>query len=196
MQFMPLFPSLFSLFPNSADIFFIYTVIFTLSKPAGGVLFGVAFCIVVRSFSPDNIVRDYMIISAFGLILLFVSNQAVVPVTVPYPPFGLATISFLGLSSYLILVGVYASASLSLEIQSYVSLFVSMPSQNRNYWIVGLAQMESKYRGESLNRIKQNQDRLSNETGVEPSLSEVEIKQYLHEVIEEVRKGKTQNGNK
>ena len=31
---------------------------------------------------------------------------------------------------------------------------------------------------------------------VEPSLSEVEVKQYLHEVIEEVRKGKTQNGNK
>ena len=76
MQFMPLFPSLFSLFPNSADIFFIYTVIFTLSKPAGGVLFGVAFWIVVRSFSPDNIVRDYMIISAFGLILLFVSKKS------------------------------------------------------------------------------------------------------------------------
>jgi hypothetical protein len=34
------------------------------------------------------------------------------------------------------------------------------------------------------------EDELANETGVESSLSEVEVKQYLHEVIEEVRKGK------
>jgi hypothetical protein len=197
MQFMPLFPSLFSLFPNSADIFFIYTVIFTLSKPAGGVLFGVAFWIVVRSFSPDNIVRDYMIISAFGLILLFVSNQAVVLVTVPYPPFGLATISFLGLSSYLILVGVYASAiSVSGDTELRKSIRKYAITESKLLDSIGSAQMEQQIQRRVIDMMKQNQDTLSNETGVEPSLSEVEVKQYLHEVIEEVRKGKMQNGNK
>ena len=43
---------------------------------------------------------------------------------------------------------------------------------------------------------KQNEDVLANETGVEPSLSEVEVKQYLQEVLKEIRKGKTQNGDK
>jgi hypothetical protein len=43
---------------------------------------------------------------------------------------------------------------------------------------------------------KQNEDVLANETGVEPSLSEVEVKQYLQEVLKEIREGKTQNGDK
>ncbi|MGA7007360.1 MAG: hypothetical protein WBY28_09825, partial [Nitrososphaeraceae archaeon] len=38
------------------------------------------------------------------------SNQAVVLASAPYPPFGLATVSFVGLSTYLIFVGIYSSA--------------------------------------------------------------------------------------
>jgi len=52
-----------------------------------------------------------MIISAYGFVLLFLSSQAILLVNaVPYPPFGLATVSFIGLSSYMILVGIYCSA--------------------------------------------------------------------------------------
>jgi hypothetical protein len=58
----------------------------------------------------SEVVRDFMIISAYGLVLLFTSNQANILVFGPYPPFGLATISFMGLSSYLVLVGIYYSA--------------------------------------------------------------------------------------
>jgi len=43
---------------------------------------------------------------------------------------------------------------------------------------------------------RQNQDILENETGIEPSLNEDEVKEYFNGVIEVVRKGKTQNGNK
>src|SRR5215208_1155549 len=58
-----------------------------------------------------------MIISAYGLVLLFASNQAIVLVTAPYPPFGLATISFMGLSAYLVVAGIYSSAvSVSLDV--------------------------------------------------------------------------------
>jgi hypothetical protein len=60
--------------------------------------------------SHDTAVRNYMIISAHGLILLSASNQAIVLTTAPYPPFGLVTVSFVGLSSYLMLVGIYSSA--------------------------------------------------------------------------------------
>ena len=81
------------------------TLTFTLSKPAGGILFGIAFWTIARKLRQNSVVRDYMIISAYGLIFLFVSNQAIVLVNAPYPPFGMATISFLGLSSYLVTVG-------------------------------------------------------------------------------------------
>jgi hypothetical protein len=75
-----------------------------------GILFSVAFWIIARKLSGNNVVRNYMIISAYGLVLVFVSNQAVVLVSAPYSPFGLATTSFTGLSSYLLLVGIYSSA--------------------------------------------------------------------------------------
>ena len=42
--------------------------------------------------------------------LLFISNQAVILATASYPPLGLATVSFMGLSSFLVFIGIYATA--------------------------------------------------------------------------------------
>ena len=53
-----------------------------------------------------------MIISGWGILLLFGTNQASTQVLVPYPPFGLATITVLILASYMMLVGIYNSARL------------------------------------------------------------------------------------
>jgi hypothetical protein len=101
--------------PVTISIFL--TLLFTLSKPIGGILFGIAFWIMSRSISSENVVRNYLTISACGLVILFTSNQAIVLLTAPYPPFGLATVSFVGLSSYFILVGICSSAiSVSLDI--------------------------------------------------------------------------------
>ena len=54
--------------------------------------------------------KNYVIISAFELILLSVSNQSIVISSAPYPPFGLATVAFLALSMYFIFIGIYGSA--------------------------------------------------------------------------------------
>jgi hypothetical protein len=101
IQFQPLFLSLFYQPLQSNPVLFsiLYTVIFSFSKPIGGILFGVAFWTAAKSLRHGTTVRDYMIMSAYGLILLFVSSQAIVLVTAPYPPFGLVTVSFVGLSS-------------------------------------------------------------------------------------------------
>ena len=42
--------------------------------------------------------------------LLFTSNQPLGLIFAPYPPFGLATICYMTLASYLILLGIYSSA--------------------------------------------------------------------------------------
>jgi hypothetical protein len=112
IQFQPLFINLFSSFLVSEPILFstLYTLIFTLSKPVGGILFGIAFWSIARKLGNKNIIRDYMIVSAYGLVLVFVSNQAAVLVSAAYPPFGIASASFMGLASYMVLVGIYSSA--------------------------------------------------------------------------------------
>jgi hypothetical protein len=50
-----------------------------------------------------------MIISAYGLILTLISNQSVLIVNIFYSHFEIVTVSFLGLSSY-VLLGIYSSA--------------------------------------------------------------------------------------
>jgi hypothetical protein len=91
----------------------LFTIIFTLSKPIGGVIFGIGFWLIARNIHKRNVVRSYLVISAYGFLLLFTSNQAMTLTSTYYPPFGLVTISFVGLSAYLVLLGIFSYFNLS-----------------------------------------------------------------------------------
>ena len=86
-----------------------------ITRPVGGILFGVAFWMIERSLS-DNKISDHMKLSAIGIMLLSISNQDAGIYLLPYPPFGLPTITFVGISSYLLFVGIYySSVSISIN---------------------------------------------------------------------------------
>ena len=70
-QFQTILLGIFTPFRLSDPILFglTYTLVFSASKPLGGILFGVAFWIVSRGVSHGQ-VKDYMIISGYGLLLL------------------------------------------------------------------------------------------------------------------------------
>ena len=53
-----------------------------------------------------------MIFLAGVYFLIFGANQAAVQIVGPYPPFGLATITVLNVAAFLMLVGIYNSATL------------------------------------------------------------------------------------
>lgn len=188
-QFSPYFLDLFSSFRQSQPIMFglVYTVIFTLSKPIGGILFGISFWIVARTLPHNSNVRKYLIISALGIVLLFTSNQAIILVSFSYPPFGIATISFMGLGSYLILVGIYSSA-ISIAQDSKLRQVIRKVTMNESQLLgIGLAHMEDQLIKNVLRTVKLNQASLKNETGIDTSLSQEEVNEYLHEVIKETR---------
>jgi hypothetical protein len=169
----------------------LYTLFFTLSQPAGGILFGIAFWAVARSVRHSNVVRDYMIISAYGLVLLFTSNEAVVLLNRTYPPFGLATISFVGLSSYLILLGVYSAAiSVAQDAKLRQSIRKSVQQESKLLGSIGTSQMEQQLQSRVIKMSKEYRDRMTEKSGLESSLSDSEIKEYLNSVVEEVRKKK------
>jgi hypothetical protein len=85
MQSQPLSLNLFLPFSQSEPILFstLYTLIFTMSKVVGGILFGITFWFVAKNLTHSTIVRDYMIMSSCGFVLLFVSNQAFVLISAP-----------------------------------------------------------------------------------------------------------------
>lgn len=189
-QFQLVFLDVFAPFRLSEPILFgvVYTLFFSAAIPAGGLLFGIAFWNAARNISSDA-VKVYMMISAYGMMLLFCSNQASGLVLVPYPPFGLATISFFGLASYLIFMGIYSSAiSVAQDSELRQSIRGFAIKDSRLLDSIGVAQMEQQIQKRVIALTKQNQDRIREASGIESSLTEEDMKQYLELVLKEVGK--------
>jgi hypothetical protein len=192
-QFQLLFVDVFTSFRIAQPILFgiVYTLFFGATIPVGGALFGIAFWSVARNMG-RNAVKRYMMISAYGMMLLFSSNQATSLALVPYPPFGLATVSFFGLSSFLIFIGIYSSAiSVAEDSQLRKSIRRYAVDESKLLDSIGMAQMEAEIEKKVLTLAKRNQEKMAEESGVQSSLSEDDIKQYLGQVLQEVRKQKT-----
>lgn len=189
VQFQPLFLDIFHQYRMSDPVTFgvIYTLVFSLSQPIGGVLFGIAMWTVARNLSTPT-VRSYMIISAYGLVLFFVSNQAIVSVNFGYPPYGIIAVSFLGLSSYLVLVGIYSAAvSVAQDIELRGSIKRTALEEMKFLDMIGSAQMEQQIIGKVLSISKENQDKLREKSGLDTSLGDDEMKRYLRDVLKEVK---------
>lgn len=192
-QFLSLFFNLLSNLLQLEPIFFglLFTMIFSLTKPAGGILFGIAFRMIGKNISQSSSLRDYLIISGYGFTLFFISNQGVILLATSYPPFGLITVSFVGLSSYLIMVGIYSSAisvSQDVKLRQYIREFVL--SESKLLDSIGTAQMEQEIRRKVMTVAKLHEAEMVENTGVDSSLDESEVKDYLAVVLREIEKSR------
>ena len=189
-QFITPFLNFLNPIINSDPFFFgiLFTLVFTLSKLAGGILFGIAFWTVAKTLHKTSTIRAYMIIAAYGIILVFITGQATVTQT-PYPAFGAATLCFVGLSSYMMLVGIYSSAlSVSQDAALRRSIQRSVENQSKLLHGIGTAQMEEEIQKTVLKIANKQADKMKEETGIETSSSEEDMKDYLLEVIKEVER--------
>ena len=194
-QFQVLFINLFDSFRLSDPIMFgiIFTLIFSLSKPIGGILFGFSFWIVSRKVG-KHAIKDYLIVSAYGVILLFTTNQATNLIVVPYPPFGLVTASLLGLSSYMLLIGIYSSAmsiSRDTELRKFIHIVATKEISLLDR--IGSAQMEQELVTKVIPIVHRKAHTMERMTGVETSLSDDDMIKYLDDVLTEFRNSKKTN---
>ena len=168
-QFQYLFLEVLTPYRVSDPILFgvSYTLFFSAVKPAGGILFGIAFWIISRSISSKT-VKDYMMISGFGLLLFFSSSQPLGLTLAPFPPFGLATICFVGLSSYLIYIGIYSSAiSVANDIQLRRSIRKSIEEHSDLLDKIGAAEVERQIQDRVLVLTKGLSNEIAEHTGVQ-----------------------------
>lgn len=198
-QFATFLLNIFDPFMKVSPVFFgvLLSIIFPISKAVGGVLFGIGFWTTARTINKSNIVRQYLVITAIGFMLLFVSDQAISLIATPYPPFGLSSVSAVGLSSYLILVGLYYSAiSLSNDVNLRRTIRESVLRESKFLDSIGKAYMEQEIKSKVIEVAKKQKINMAKESGFSPSLTEVEIEQYLEEVLTEVKKAKAQSSVK
>jgi hypothetical protein len=187
LPLLSIYPTLLEFGTVSTTVLF--TLLFTFSKPVGGILFGVAFWNISRKIQSEE-VKNYMKISAYGLVLLFTSNQASLLINTPYPPFGVITSCVLGLASFFVLIGIYSSAvSLSMDSKLRQSIRdITIQESYKFLDSIGAAQTEQQIRKKVVTATKATQFDMVQDTGISSSLSEDDISQYILEVIKEVER--------
>ena len=173
--------------PQTDSEAFYYYSFLSLNATAAGILFGLTFRIVAKSIRPNSAVRDYIIISAYGFALLFIANGATLTPT-PYPPFALAAVSTMGLSAYLIYVGIYsAGISMSGDINLRQTIRKSAIEEAKLLVSIGSAQMQEQLEKKVLENARIRAETMRRDTGVQLSMSEGDMKQYLDTVLKDIK---------
>jgi hypothetical protein len=163
-------------------IIFNFAIIFT------GIIFGVAFLSVAKTLKKDSNLKNHMIIAAWGFTLFYIAGSATAS-QAAYPPYGLVSISFVGLSCYLIYSGLYSSAvTVSQDIALRNSIRKSVTEQSKLLHGMGTAQMQQELESKVLTINKKVSDMMEEETGVEPSMTEEDIKEHIEMVRKEINK--------
>jgi hypothetical protein len=163
-------------------------LIFSLASVFTGVVFGAAFLSVARTLQHESALRKHMILTAYGFILFYIAGSASAA-QAAYPPFGLASVSFTGLSCYLIYSGLYSSAVIvSQDIALRHSIRRSVTAQSKLLDSIGTAQMEQELQSRILKVTKNLSDKMEEETGVEASMTEEDMKEHIEMVRKEIHR--------
>ncbi|MEP6576203.1 MAG: hypothetical protein ABJB85_07240 [Nitrososphaerota archaeon] len=175
--------------PTSDSELFSYYLYSSLNSTAGGLLFAFAFLLVARNIH-SVIIKNYMELSAYGFVLLFISNQVFL-VASSFPPFGTVTISFYGLASYLIVRGLYASAvSVSQDVVLRKSIKRSIIRRSELLGSIGQAEMHQQ-----TEKWVKDVDKRDLKSDIPSSMTREEVVAYIQETVNEVSKLKRKNNS-
>lgn len=164
----------------------------SLNSTFGGILFYLAFKFTSENFKSSELFRDYLLMAGYGFMLFFSATQSSL-VSTAYPPFGFATVSSYGLGSYLILIGLYLSAlSVSQDNELRSMIRSSTLSESKFLHSIGTSagEREKVIINTVIDKAKQRQETIIEDIGIETSLTEEDIKNYVKEVEEQQDGGK------
>jgi hypothetical protein len=167
--------------PALVEIFYSqqFQFLFAISYQVSGSFFAIALLGVARKMKQKGM-KNYLIISSIGIICLFSSVQPGMPFYAAYPPFGLVTLLFLGLSSYLLLIGILGCAAnvsrdKELRREIYKGLVESDMFKN-----IGMAEMQLEMEKKVLPLVSKTDDM----RGMEPN--EEDVKTMINDVLNEL----------
>jgi len=163
-------------------------LIFSFAGIMSGIIFGAAFLSVARTLRKDSDLRNHMVIAAYGFVLFYIAGSAMAS-QAAYPPYGIVSVSFTGLSCYLIYTGLYSSAvTVSQDTTLRLSIRKSVSEQAKFLDSMGTAQMEQELQSTVTKIARKHSDVLTKKTGVESSMTDADIKEYLTMVLNEIHK--------
>ncbi len=189
-QFQSIFFYTFSEFRTAEPVLFgiVYNLFFSATKPVGALLFGLGFWSISKRIQ-NRVVQDYLLISACGISLIFTANQPLGLVYAPYPPFGLVTICFMALASYLFYLGIFSvSISVSQDRKVRQSIRHATIRESTKFLdSIGTAEMVHDIERKVISITQATRDSMERETGISSSVEYDDMNKYLQEVLQELK---------
>lgn len=191
---LPFLANQFGLFDSYISVYdtqfnLIYYLIFSPYKQIGGLLFGIIFWVLAKKIKRTTL-QILVKTAGLGMILLF-GSQVIYGLTyIISPPFGLVTISFQTLASYMVLLGIFLSAKeLSLDARIRKELYrtgkESMLLQN-----ISIAELEKIFEKKMEKIVKENSLALDNPK--DNITDNEDYAKYAKDIIEQLEKAKSE----
>ena len=159
------------------------------SQITAQILIGINFRSVAKAIHIP-IIRDYMMITAYGFILFFTATSTTISAA-GYPPFGFINILLLGPFSFLILNGLYRSAiCVAEDSQLRQSIRIMAKGESTLIDAGAAAEIQKETQNKVIGAVRASAKLLEEESGVKPSLTDTEIQDYLYFVVQELRNAK------
>lgn len=179
------FGNMFSYFLLESPIAFsvAYVLTFSATKQVGALLFSLTF-LTASVIIPKKEIRNSLLISAIGIALLYGNIEIATLQYRLYPSFGLVTQAIMPLGSYLLLIGIFiSSTNVARDAQLRGEISRSAMSQLSLLKTIGTSQMEK----ELIERFKRAEKRSTDKETEQEFYPDEDIKQIVHEVLEELK---------
>jgi signal transduction histidine kinase len=169
--------------PNDATYRMYMRIVFRAGTIGSSLLFGLAFFIITRNISSKK-VKDYLLIAAIGLSTVGIANE----VSGLQQTYGVGAHSLVLLSSYMFCIGLYASAiflSQDANLRNFIRK--SALDESKTLVNVGAAQLKQQLERKVLSTAVMQEELLTEKSGVKASLTNQEMRQYLSNVLKEIK---------
>jgi hypothetical protein len=158
----------------------------------GGVFFAIVFLVIAKKIPKGHQIVNSLIISLIGMMFLFGSKDISTIILPSYPPVGIVAISFMGLASYLLLVGIYSSATIvarDITLRKYLSKKV----ENDTTLLNNIAYAENESEIEKNVKSLINYSSQWQQENIQLEMNQQEIKEIIDYVIYEVKENIMKN---
>lgn len=157
-------------------------LVFSATKQIGALFFSLAF-LAASILVTSHAVQKYLLISAIGMAILFGSIEIDSLLYAAYPPFGLVTILFMPLGSFLLFTGLLLSASsVARDRVLRKEFYKNAMSQLTLLKTIGVTEMEKQI----IKSHKSIEKRTRPLETREPQLDKDNLREILHEVVEDM----------
>jgi hypothetical protein len=165
---------------------YLFRSIFRVGLIAGSVMFGVAFLVVARKIEAGKI-RDYFTIAAIGAMMMSITLAP----SALQQTFGVAGRALMLLASFMLCAGFYLSA-VHMAQDARLRRLIKASAGSKVFGAMAAAQLGQETEKRVLDVIEKEREIIKEQTGIQTSLEQKDVKTYLDSVLLEIQ-GKKEN---